>query len=292
MALLKIKDFDPDYREAFGGYDIKGLDVHSDVNNEKIGTINDLLVDEQGHFRYFIVDLGFWGFGKKVLLPVGRAKVDSDGKQVHAVGFTKAQAENLPEFSESLKIDNNYEEKVRGVYRTPAAGGQPIPSAAAGAVGHSVHPSDTHAAHPTHTAHTMRSVEMSAPLEGPYTPATPARPATPPPSPPSPQVGYSPEPSYPYPGNYPTSGQGHSPGQVPPPVPQVQQQVPQVPPPVPTQAPPQAPSSVQAGYPVADHPNAAYYNYQQEPSLYGMDEKNHSVLQRYEERLLAKRRQS
>jgi hypothetical protein len=107
MALVKIKDFDPNYKEAFSGHDIKGMSVYSEVNDEKIGTINDLLVDEQGYFRYFIVDLGFWGLGKKVLLPINRSQIGEDGKRVYALGFTKDQVENLPEFSESLRIDND-----------------------------------------------------------------------------------------------------------------------------------------------------------------------------------------
>jgi len=39
------------------------MGVYTDTD-EKIGTVNDALVDEEGHFRYFIVDLGFWIFGK------------------------------------------------------------------------------------------------------------------------------------------------------------------------------------------------------------------------------------
>lgn len=108
MSLLKIKDFDPNYREVFGGYDIKGLDVYSDVNNEKIGDVHDLLVDEQGYFRYFIVDLGFWAFGKKIMLPVECSQADSEGKHLYAIGFTKDQIESLPEFNESLKVGNEH----------------------------------------------------------------------------------------------------------------------------------------------------------------------------------------
>lgn len=113
MALLKIKDFDPDYRDAFGGYDIKGLDVYSDVNNEKIGGVKDLLVDEQGYFRYFVVDLGFWAFGKKVLLPIERSQVDSEGKHLYTIGLTKDQVEALPEFNESLKISDDRRDLVK-----------------------------------------------------------------------------------------------------------------------------------------------------------------------------------
>jgi stress response protein YsnF len=119
MALVKIKDFEPDYREAFGGYDIKGLDVYSDVNNEKVGTVHDLLVDEQGHFRYFIVDLGFWGFGKKVMLPVERAQIDSDGKHLYALGLHKDQVEQLAEFNESLRIDDDRRQELHESLRQP-----------------------------------------------------------------------------------------------------------------------------------------------------------------------------
>lgn len=121
MALLKLSDFDPNYRESFDGQDIKGLGVYSE-GDEKIGTVSDALVDEEGHFRYLIVDLGFWIFGKKVLLPIGRSRVDYNADRVYAVGMTRAQAENLPEFDENMAVDYDYEERVRGVYRSPAAG--------------------------------------------------------------------------------------------------------------------------------------------------------------------------
>lgn len=121
MALLKLEDFNPDYRESFDGNDIKGMGVYTDTD-EKIGTVNDALVDEEGNFRYFIVDLGFWIFGKKVLMPVGRSRVDYDTDRVVAVGMTRAQADNLPEFNEGMALDYDYEEQVRGVYRSPAGG--------------------------------------------------------------------------------------------------------------------------------------------------------------------------
>jgi uncharacterized protein (TIGR02271 family) len=117
MPLHKLGDFDPDYRNSFEGNDIKGLSVYAEGSDEKIGTISDALVDEEGRFRYFIVDLGFWIFGKKVLLPVGRSRIDYTSDRVYAVGMTREQADNLPEFNEDLAIDYDYEENVRGVYR-------------------------------------------------------------------------------------------------------------------------------------------------------------------------------
>jgi uncharacterized protein (TIGR02271 family) len=122
MPLVKLEDFDPNYRESFDGNDIKGMNVYTQATNEKIGTVSDALVDEQGNFRYLVVDLGFWIFGKKVLLPVGRSQIDYNSNRVYVVGMTKEQAEALPEFSELTALDYDYEEQVRGVYRTQTTG--------------------------------------------------------------------------------------------------------------------------------------------------------------------------
>lgn len=117
MVLYKLADFDPNYQDSFQGNDIKGLGVYTERSDEKIGSVNDVLVDDEGHFRYLIVDLGFWIFGKKVLLPVGRSRIDYSAGRVYATGMTRDQAENLPEFNDRLAVDYDYEERVRGVYR-------------------------------------------------------------------------------------------------------------------------------------------------------------------------------
>jgi uncharacterized protein (TIGR02271 family) len=117
MALLRLKDFDATYREASGADNIEGWDVYSDALNEKIGTVSDLLVDDNGYFRYLVVDLGFLIFGKKVLLPIGVSRLDYSAKRVYALGMTRQQAENLPEFKDNMTVDRDYEERVRGIYR-------------------------------------------------------------------------------------------------------------------------------------------------------------------------------
>ena len=123
MTLLKIEDFEPNYRDHFDGKDIKGMSVYLERGNEKIGKISDALVDEEGNFRYFVVDLGSWIFGKKVLMPVGRSRIDYKAERIYAVGMTKQQAEDLPKMPDDLKqIDYDHEEQVRGVYRTSSAG--------------------------------------------------------------------------------------------------------------------------------------------------------------------------
>ena len=117
MALAKIADLYPNYKEdIFGGEDIKDFSVY-DLNNDKVGSVYDIIVDETGRFRYLVLDTGFWIFGKKVLLPVGKANVDYSQHRVYAKGLTKDQAESLPEYSDDMTVDHDYEERVRGVYR-------------------------------------------------------------------------------------------------------------------------------------------------------------------------------
>ena len=117
MALLKIKDFDPDYGNTFGGDDIIGQDVYTQGTVEKIGTVNDILVDEStGQFRYILVNLSVGMTGKKVLLPVGRSQMNQNEDRVYA-RLTKEQANNLPELEAEAAVDYDYEERVRGVYR-------------------------------------------------------------------------------------------------------------------------------------------------------------------------------
>lgn len=118
MALVKITDYYPNYKQdVFGGDDIKGYDVYSE-NNEKIGGVYDALLDnDSGRFRYFVVDTGFWIFGKKVLLPIGRARIDYDRHRVYATSMTREQVENLPEYNDNMTVDYDYEERVRNIYR-------------------------------------------------------------------------------------------------------------------------------------------------------------------------------
>lgn len=118
MALVKIADLYPNYKEdIFGGDDIKNFSVY-DYTDDKIGSVYDIIVDETGRFRYLVIDTGFWIFGKKVLLPIGRASVDYAQERVYAKGLTKEQAENLPEYDSDMTIDYDYEEQVRMVYRS------------------------------------------------------------------------------------------------------------------------------------------------------------------------------
>ncbi|MGV2829916.1 DUF2382 domain-containing protein [Myxosarcina sp. GI1(2024)] len=126
MTLYKLEDFAPDYQqESFDGKDIKRFAVKAGETEARVGFVRDVLVDESGHFRYFVVETGFWIFGKQVLLPVGRALVDADNECIYALGIsTVDQAEALPKYHENMVVDYEYEEKVRANYRSPERAAQ------------------------------------------------------------------------------------------------------------------------------------------------------------------------
>jgi len=115
MALYRIKDFDPDYKMHFDNYDFTGLDLYT--GNDKIGSVDDVLVDDDGKLRYLVINTGVWILGKKVLFPIGRARIDYESDRVYADNLTKAQVEALPEFTNDMTVDYRHEEQVRGVYR-------------------------------------------------------------------------------------------------------------------------------------------------------------------------------
>lgn len=119
MALYRIKDFDPNYRDHLDDGDIKDLDLYS--GDEKVGSVDDVLVDDEGRFRYLVVNTGTWIFGKKVLMPIGLSQIDYNKRRVYANGLTRSQVENLPEFREDMRIDDSYEERVGRVYRPSSA---------------------------------------------------------------------------------------------------------------------------------------------------------------------------
>ncbi len=120
MSLQKIKDFDPNYRDYFEGQDVIGYDLFA--GNEKVGSVDDLLVDDTGKIRYMILNTGGWIFGKKVLMPIGQARIDYNNHRVVVDGLTRNQVETLPEYDGNMPVDYDYEEQVRGVYRPTGRG--------------------------------------------------------------------------------------------------------------------------------------------------------------------------
>jgi len=252
MALHKIKDFYDSYHDQNSQEDIRGFDLYAE--DDKVGSVDDLLVDDDGRFRYLVVNIGLWIFGKKVLLPIGRSRIDHDAHRVYAINLSKAQVEALPEFSDDKVVDLDYEERVRQVYRSSTSA---VPTASGtGYAGYeTAPPAPTDAPTSYGTGHAGYETAPSAPVTSPAAFGT----------------GYA---------GYETA------------------------PPTPTDAPPSygvghdgyenAPStSDRALSPEIDSAavnRSNSYTYQQDPSLYEMNEQNHQRLKLYEERIRASRK--
>jgi uncharacterized protein (TIGR02271 family) len=116
MPLHKIADFDPNYQQTFDGDDIKGLEVYTD-EEQKVGTVTDVLLDNEGQFRYLAIEYRFDSTGKQVLIPIGLTRIDYNRRRVYINELSYAQLEKLPEYSDRYPVDYDYEEQVRSIYR-------------------------------------------------------------------------------------------------------------------------------------------------------------------------------
>ncbi|WP_017653514.1 DUF2382 domain-containing protein [Fortiea contorta] len=117
MPLYKLEEFDQNYRETFGGSDVKALDVYTE-SGMRIGSVVDTLVDQNGRFRYIVIDTSYDSASKKILLPIGLSRINYPAKRVYVDGLSKEQVERLPEYREDMVVGEDFEERVRSVYRS------------------------------------------------------------------------------------------------------------------------------------------------------------------------------
>lgn len=114
MAFISLSD-QPDYTFPPGTFDVRGWDVRTMADDEKVGKIDDIILDESGNPRFLDVDLGL--FQKHVLLPIGQARVDETEDQVLIPGMTKEQFKDVPEYDhDPNRITSEYEEQLTTVY--------------------------------------------------------------------------------------------------------------------------------------------------------------------------------
>lgn len=120
MPLYRLEQFYPDYRERFGGDDVKALDVYT-AGEVRLGSVTDALVDQDGRFRYLVIDTSINSLSKRILLPIGLSRINYPAKRVYVDGLNKQQIERLPEYRENMLVDENFEEKVRSIFRSPTS---------------------------------------------------------------------------------------------------------------------------------------------------------------------------
>jgi sporulation protein YlmC with PRC-barrel domain len=128
MTLHKISDRE-DSAGGAGAVNARGWDVRTRVDDEKVGKVKDVLVEDTGEARYLDVDLGM--FQKRVLVPVERVTTDTGEEVVWVDGFDKDGFERIPKYDGDVaKLNADYRE---GLLRDYSAATTSAGAAGAGA---------------------------------------------------------------------------------------------------------------------------------------------------------------
>ena len=119
MSLQSIAEFSSDYgRESSLENDLISRPVFIANTEEEIGTIEDILVDDSGHFRYLVISTGEWFGEQQFLLPVGLCRAYNENNSVALIGIDDRQVlQQTPPYHSDSSIDYDYEEGIRNIYR-------------------------------------------------------------------------------------------------------------------------------------------------------------------------------
>jgi PRC-barrel domain len=119
MPIYPVKDVDLNHRRPVYSrvhpHDLVRFEVYCGL--DKVGSVEDLLIEDSGQLRYFVIRTGSWILGRQVLLPVGRTRIDDRTGQIYIDRLTRSQLKWVPEY-QGLPVDANYEEQVRESYRS------------------------------------------------------------------------------------------------------------------------------------------------------------------------------
>src|SRR5690606_11481762 len=114
-----------DYTFPAGAFDVRGWEDRTLADEEKVGQVDDVLIDEAGKVRYLDIDLGL--FRKHVLLPVGQARIDEKDDVIWVPGMTKEQFREIPAYAHDVgRVTRDYEDRLvaayTGMYEGPGEG--------------------------------------------------------------------------------------------------------------------------------------------------------------------------
>jgi stress response protein YsnF len=118
------------YEIADGQPDIRGWDV-KDESGRKIGKVKELLFDEASRkVRYIVQDLKGNDFdlkSRRVLLPIGIARLHESGDDIILEGVSAQQLESLPEYDKD-NLTPDMEHSIRNTYAGSALAGTALAS--------------------------------------------------------------------------------------------------------------------------------------------------------------------
>ena len=114
MALRSLGDR-TNVRFERGTYDLRKFEVRTSTDDQKVGVVDDVIVDDRGRGRYLCVDLD--ADGRHVLVPVGHAASDPGRHTVWVTGLGKDAFRKLPGYRhDPSEIDGKYERSLAEAY--------------------------------------------------------------------------------------------------------------------------------------------------------------------------------
>lgn len=106
------------YNNQLNSVAMQNFDVYSDRQEKlKIGRVMDVLLDQAGNLRYFIVELNSLMSGKQVLIPLQNAQIDLQTQRLYVQGLTKAEVGNLPPYQATVSATEGATESRPEVVR-------------------------------------------------------------------------------------------------------------------------------------------------------------------------------
>lgn len=119
MALRPISRMD-EFVFPEDAWDVRGWTVRTRQDDQKVGKVEDMLLDHSGGLRYMDVNLGF--LRKHVLVPLDHAWADQDREVVWIETLTKERLHEVPEYAlDAESLDENYERRLDAIYGGTAA---------------------------------------------------------------------------------------------------------------------------------------------------------------------------
>ena len=99
------------------GHEVRGAEVYG-VNNEKLGTVDDVIFDHStGEIRFVVVDTGGWLSSKKFLVPLSRVQPYGIHEDTFYAELDKERIQMLPEFNHGmLKSEANWADYEKRYY--------------------------------------------------------------------------------------------------------------------------------------------------------------------------------
>jgi PRC-barrel domain/Domain of unknown function (DUF2382) len=117
----------PELSFTEGLADVRGWEVRTAADDEKVGKVYDLVIDSENQIRYLDIDSGGLLTSKRILLPLGAAQVDERDDVIWVDGITKQQFKLLPEFiGDTSELGMDYERQLAGVFPASAADEQSL----------------------------------------------------------------------------------------------------------------------------------------------------------------------